>query len=443
MRQKQLVSCLGAITLAGLFLLPSLLSASETMGLAIDLYREGKMQEAKELLAGHLEEHPDDLGVRIGYVRIRRALGEGEAARREAAAYAEANPDDEGARLVQIIALSRSLTRMNMFEEFLKEHPGNARAWEEYGRAFVDTWAPASALVPLKKAIDLDPQRGEPHFLLGLAYRALGEGAEERAALARAREFDPDDPGIALEWAITLLYDGEMKEAIPMLESLLLELPNDPYPPAMLALAYHRMGDEEKKAEAKGMILERSPTFFNKLLYRGLQLRGVSQYVEAKRILTLVIDLEPENGEAYMQLGIAFRMAKDYENAVRVFNAAVEMEEGATNPLIWRNLGKSYQDLGNLPAAEENLRKSLEIDSDYLIAWVDMAQILGLQGKFEESIKTWNRVLSMAPYGWEAAAAREALPFLENGEIPPAKQKKTGKFTFPVDLVKPKDGEKN
>lgn len=441
MRHARLAICSGVITVAGLFLLPSPSFPSEAMDKAVDLYRQGQGQEARELLAEHLESNPDDLDARIGYCRIRRALGEGEALRKEVAAYVEANRDDPAARLVQLVTLPNSLDKRNSFQEFVEQHPENARGWEEFGRLLVDRWIPAMALDPLTQAAELAPDRAEPHFLLGLAYRALGRSEEEKGELAKARELDPDDAGIAFEWASTILYGGETEKAIPLLESLLLELPVDPFPPALLALAYHRTGDEAKMAEAKKMVLERSPTFFNGLIYRGIQMRGMGQHEEAKKVLNLVIDLDPDHVEAYMQLGVLYRQKKEYPKAIEVYSTAVELEEGAVNQFAWRNLGMSYQEMGNLPTAEEHFRKSLELDSDYLLCWVDFAHVLGMQGKFDEAIQAWNRVLSMAPYGWEAAAARRALPLLEQKEIPPSLENKI-KYVSPFEGMKPEDLKK-
>lgn len=441
MRDLRRAAGWGAIVLAGLVLRAAPSPAAEAADEAMTLYRQGDGEAAKELLAGYIESNPGDLDARIRYSRLRQALGEGETVRREAAARAEANPDDRDAELLRIITLPGSATKRTAFRDYLEKHPDHARAWEELGRFNVEGWRPAVAFEPLRKAAELAPGRAEPHLLLGLAYRALDEPDEERAALERARELAPDDPGITFEWANTLVHHGREGEAIPMLRELTGVFPRDPLVSATLALACKRSGDEAGFEEAKKATLERRPTFFDGCVYQGIKLRSANQLGEAERLLTMVNELEPGQVEAYMQLGILYRMKKDYESAVRVYTTATHLEEGAMNQLAWRNLGKSHENLGHYDKAEEYIRKSLEVDPDYLLGWVDLAVVLGFRGRFEEAIETWNRVVSMAPYGWEAAQARQTLPYLEKGEIPP-KRDETKSYVSPLKGMTREDVEK-
>ncbi len=431
----------GLFLLAGFVFLAGPGAASEVSEKALALYRQGDGRKAIELLAKRIDAEPGDLDARILKLRIRQALGEREMVRKELAARLESGSGDRADRLLRVLSMPVSAKKTKAFIDLTEAYPDFARAWEERGRYGVESWKPRTALEPLQKAIALDPARAESHLFLGLAWRGLENREEEEKELKRAMEISPDDPGIALEWATTEVSRGDFDGAIRTIEPIVSRLPRDPYAPAILALARLGSGDEAGAAEAKALVLERKPTFFEGLVYQGIRLRSVNQLEEAERVLTIVTRLKPENVEAYMQLGILYRMRKDFDSAIRIYKKAIAVDEEGLNALAWRNLGVSYQDLGDLDQAERHIRKALDVDPDYLLAWVDLARVLGLRGKHSEAIEIWNKVVSMAPYGWEALEARQTLPYLEKGEIPPVPDR-TGAYVSPLKGMKPGGGEK-
>ncbi|MFH1680514.1 MAG: tetratricopeptide repeat protein, partial [Candidatus Eisenbacteria bacterium] len=244
-----------------------------------------------------------------------------------------------------------------------------------------------------------------------------GRFDDEEAAIREAYRLDPGSEAVRLELGTTLAYAGKLQEAESILEGFLGEVPADPEALAVLALVEERLGRCDEAARVRDLVLEGDPRISAKLLYLGIQHRSIPEKHLAKRFLELAIFLDSMNVEAYVQLGLVYRMERDPTGAIPFYTIACRLDE--ENQLAWRNLGMCYRDLGDIEKAELHVRRSLEADPDYLHGWIDLANVLQQQGKYAEAMGAWNRVNEMAPYGWEGYEARRAISYLERGEPVP------------------------
>ncbi|MFH1278382.1 MAG: tetratricopeptide repeat protein [Candidatus Eisenbacteria bacterium] len=422
-----------ASTLVAILGIPLYLAAAhaseETGRRAAALYRDGNVAEARALLERWISDEPESVDAHIAFTQFRALLGERERVRAEYEEKAAANPGNRAVRIAEITLLTRSLLQYKAFDEFLERNEDFARGWEEYGRVLLEAYRPRDAVGVLEKAVSLDPNRAKAHLYLGLAYRARRDVEKEMAELRRAHELDPNDPLIGLELGTTLAFEGRGEEAASVLSDLRDDLGDDPELLSVLALVLRETGDVEESERLRARTLEVDPGYLDRLLYVGIQCRGTDQYHFGRKILELAAFLDPEFVEAYMQLGILHRTRGESDDAIRVYETA--LRHGELNQLAWRNLGMSYKDKGDLAKAEEYVRRSLDVDPDYLLGWVDLARILYRRGDQEKSAETWNKVIAMAPYGWEAKEASHYLFYLEKGEEVPAKTEGGEGWTFP------------
>ena len=409
---------LGGAVLLLLFQPGSAPASESVVDEAIRLYRDGEITAARELLAKQIANEPDDVGAHLAYVQLRVLLGEREMLRREYKAAVAADPDNPVLELARIALLTRSLDQFKEFDRFLEANPGFPRGWEEYGRILLEGYRYKNAVRALERAVEIDPDRSLSHLYLGLAHRSLGEAEAEERELRRASELDPESETIRLELGTTLCYGGAPEEAERILETVIDDSPDDVEALTILALTKHRLGKDAESERLRETVLERNPEILDNLLYLGIQTRSAGMGILTKRLHELALFLDSTHVESYMQLGIYYRVIEDPEKAIEVYSAA--LRHGELNQLAWRNLGISHGETGNDEMAEKYIRKSLEVDPDYLIGWVDLGRVQERLGMKEESIETWRKVLGMAPYGWEAKEARHYIHYLERGEPIPA-----------------------
>ena len=367
----------------------------------------------------------------LAYCELRILSGEREALRKEYRDWMEREPENRAVRLVQMVLLNQSVVKFRMMENFLEKNPDYARGWEELGKVYLDATRISSAVGALEKAVLLDPDRGIVRYHLGLAYRADGDREKEERELQRAMELSPEIAQVAMALGETLFYRGSVEEAAAILEPLEPKMKGDRDYHALLSRVRSAQGRTAEAEEAKRAALageKGGKDYLGDLVFSGLRLRNGWRLDEAERKLTTAIYLDSTFLEAYMQLGILYRMQEDADKAIETYTLATRF--GSLNQLAWRNLGISHLDRGDLEEAEKYIRKSLEVDPDYLAGWVDLARLLGRMERFERAIETWNKVIAMAPYGWEAMEGREALHFLQNGEAPPPPEEQPG-WTVP------------
>ena len=96
------------------------------------------------------------------------------------------------------------------------------------------------------------------------------------------------------------------------------------------------------------------------------------------------LDMKRE-ASARMQMGVTYLEQRNLPAAMRELTKASELDP--ENPEIDMTLGLAYQARGDLSKAEEYLRSAVRKKPDYAEAHNNMGNLLGLQGKSEEAIR--------------------------------------------------------
>lgn len=391
------------------------------------LFNGGDVAGAISLLEEQIAGSPNDIDAHLTYCEIRVLTGQKEEVRKEYKALAGRYPDNLTYSLVHVVLARQSIAKYRLFEELLDANPGFARGWEEYGKSNFRGGRVREAIQALEHAVELDPDRSRTVYILGLKYRAVEEREKEEAAFRKAAQLDPGSASIRMELGKTLLYKGDLDGAAELLKPLQEELSYDAEYIAVLSFLQYRLGESFEAEQMRKRSLKTRESILDDLTFLGIRCRNSEQVEEGRRALNLAIYLDSTHLEAYMQLGILHRMKGETDKAIHIYTLATQ--QGGMNQLAWRNLGMSYQDRKDFPMAEKYIRKSIEVDPDYLTGWVDLARTLAELERFDDATQIWHKVIGMAPYGWEAAEARQSIHFLEKGEIPPTLER--ARFTLP------------
>jgi len=72
------------------------------------------------------------------------------------------------------------------FERAIARDPGAAVAWAGLGTSLVKLKRHADGIAKLRHAIALEPRMAEAHYMLGMAYQAVGDQARAEAAFTEA-----------------------------------------------------------------------------------------------------------------------------------------------------------------------------------------------------------------------------------------------------------------
>ena len=87
--------------------------------------------------------------------------------------------------------------------------------------------------------------------------------------------------------------------------------------------------------------------------------------------------------------------AGEYEKGTELLNAVAQRAPGDAAPYI--NLAVAYEKMGNLSAAEENLKKALDINPEHPVANTEYGLIYRRTGRFAQARESYERALKQYP----------------------------------------------
>jgi predicted TPR repeat methyltransferase/Flp pilus assembly protein TadD len=110
--------------------------------------------------------------------------------------------------------------------------------------------------------------------------------------------------------------------------------------------------------------------------------------------------LQPDNADIWLTLGITCGLAKQLIKAEEYCRRSLELKPGSAQTLF--NLANALQAQGKLSESESVYEKALEIDSAMVTAWSMLAQARVGLGKFDEAEVAATRALTLDPRTGEA-----------------------------------------
>jgi len=118
------------------------------------------------------------------------------------------------------------------------------------------------------------------------------------------------------------------------------------------------------------------------------------EYEKARELLVRSNELEP-SFEAYVNLGAIDLKLQQYDEAVRNFQKALEIDPRSA--AAYNNLGVVYKDTGNFGLAEEMFHKALANHPQQVEARDNLAIIYRKQDRLEEAEQLYREILSIDP----------------------------------------------
>jgi tetratricopeptide (TPR) repeat protein len=217
--------------------------------LGLSLLRDGRLADAKELLAEVVRRVPSDWQACLGLATI----AEKEASANEAAAVwlTAAEAARAASRLTDALdayrasdrlassvdakrGIAASLGQLSRYDEaeraaldVINQDPGDYEARCVHIEALIGLDRLTEAAAAARDLIDSDPQDPIPHAYLGIALSAMSDFDDAVAALAHAHQLLPDNSPIRIELARALRASERADEAIRVLDEGIAQDPSD------------------------------------------------------------------------------------------------------------------------------------------------------------------------------------------------------------------------
>ena len=128
-----------------------------------------------------------------------------------------------------------------------------------------------------------------------------------------------------------------------------------------------------------------------KTLDSAKSLCTVSKFIEAKKILWPLLDLQSKNSDYLTLLGSVEIALKNFKDGINLLEKSLLISRNQIKARI--NLGNAYLDLGNEKKALENYKLALKIDLSEMQPYFLVGLLLKKQGRLNESLKIFHSAL--------------------------------------------------
>jgi tetratricopeptide (TPR) repeat protein len=218
-----------------------------------------------------------------------------------------------------------------------------------------------AAIEQLQAAIELAPQRAEPHRILGLVWAAdeqFDRGADE---LKAAVKLNPDDERARMALADVLVRAGRVDAAEDALRETIARLPESGRAHYVLARLLQRKGEQVEALKAFQACL-----VFNPLV----GLNGI-----------------------YQSMGAIAAARQNFDVAIDAYSKRVDSHPN--DSAAHQDLGDTYARLSRSDEALAEFAVALTIDPNRAPAYASLAQLHLRQGQHDEAVNAANRALAL------------------------------------------------
>jgi tetratricopeptide (TPR) repeat protein len=290
---------------------------------------------------------------------------------------------------------------VNEYRAVTELEPAFAAGFVSLGQAFMEQGNYASALTPLKHALEMDSNLIPAHQLLGYALLAQGYAVEAIPHLDRAHE--------QAALGIAEVETGQFSEAIQNLQAALQKRPNDPD-----LLYYLGRASGLLSKQSVDTLVTAYPDSARAHQSMAENYFVLRQTAEAEKQYEQALKLRPDIPGLHLELGQVFAMTSRWPEAEEQFRAEVKLQPG--NAEAAYRLGDALLQQGKASAARAELERSDKLQPQMPETLYSLGKAASLAGDSSAAEKAWTTLLTIEKQSSLAAQAHFGLAGLYRKE---------------------------
>ncbi len=411
--------------------------------LALLAIKNGDLPAAQAYYRGALNADPASLAAMLGLHNVERSLGRASEAEQLLVQATKAYPTEvlPSQMLAQTYLAARMPRKaLDVTEESMRAHPGDAGLLESRGLAYLAVNEPASAIIAFNKLVQVRGDSANAYVYVAQAQNTLGDRAGARQAVATALKLEPTNVRARMAQGVSLIADGKAAEAVAVAKALQRDVPDDPEPYVLEASALAAGGRAREGVKLLAAATQRFP-------------KNTKAHVALARLQSAAGDLpamvagvadwhrtDPQSpfaaealGEAYLRTGdeaaaltayqdqlvlqpndvramnnVAFLMRKQApQQAAELAGRALQIDPG--NADVLDTLGQIQAERGDLDGAVKSFGRANQLAPKNAATRYHLAVTLARNGQGLQARRELERLLAATPSFDEAADARALL----------------------------------
>ena len=301
-------------------------------------------------------------------------------------------------------------------------------AWVARARLALERRSWKEARAHAEKALSLDPDVVDGHFVHGLALWKLGELDGAAKELEAARSGGPNSK-LEVALAAVRFEQGDIAAATTLLSGVLRTEPGNPEANFWMARVHDRQAEWSLGLESIRAALDRAPTRAAYHHELGQILRGSGKLPEAIEAWRQAVKLDPGYADAWEAMGQAYLENGRYKDAIAAFEEALKADPGRARVLgsigdahfhagkwtqsvasyqaalksdpsltgLYYRLGRAHSEMGQYDKAIAFYQKALSVSPDNAQAWYHLGYALKERGKKREAANAFKSYLAKTP----------------------------------------------
>jgi len=290
---------------------------------------------------------------------------------------------------------------INEFRKVTELDPKLTTGFVNLGEVYMETHDYASAIAPLKHALELAPDLPAAHQLLGYALLAQGYAAEAIPHLERVQE--------QAALGIAQLETGQLPEAVANLRAALKAQPNDPD-----LLYYLGRASGLLSKQTIDTLLAAYPDSARAHQAMGENYLVLRRMPEAEKEYVEALHQRPDAPGIHLELGLVYAGASQWEQAEQEFRAEAKLQPGNAEAAF--RLGDALLRQGRTHAARTELERSNRLQPGMPETLYSLGKAASLDHDPVSAQKAWSGLLNIEKEGPLAAQAHFGLATLYRKE---------------------------
>jgi tetratricopeptide (TPR) repeat protein len=271
-----------------------------------------------------------------------------------------------------------------------------------------------AAVTAAEKAISLLPHNPDGHNHLGLALQMQARFVEAETAFREAISLRPDFALAHNNLGGVLRELNKTDEALEAYKEAVRLSPNLPLALSNLGQSLLEKGDKDEAERLCKKAVELYPDFPEGLSNLGNALRAKDNMVEAKECYRKALQIRPNVAMVHGNLGQALQQEGNLDEAIACYKQAVALDP--KSPRFESYLATALTEKEDYEGAIEHFRAALALKSDFPEALNGLGSVLHEQGDFKQAIICFQDVLRQKP-DYADAHANIAGAYSELGEL--------------------------